>query len=64
MHTVGIDIGSLATKIMLMKEGKIKALLQNRSLHNFTAIGTQLFHQILEDNNLISDDIGNIYSTG
>lgn len=64
MHTVGIDIGSLATKIVLMKDGKIKALLQNRSLHNFTAIGTQLFYQILKDNNLTSDDIGNIYSTG
>ncbi len=64
MHTVGIDIGSLVTKIVLMKEGKIKALIQNRSLHNFTAIGTQLFHQILEDNNLTRGDIGNIYSTG
>ena len=64
MYTVGIDIGSLVTKIVLMKEGKIKAVLQNRSLHNFTAIGTQLFHQILEDNGLTLGDIENIYSTG
>nr|QEE16587.1 BadF/BadG/BcrA/BcrD ATPase family protein [Candidatus Prometheoarchaeum syntrophicum] len=64
MYTVGIDIGSLATKIVLLSEGKIIAMIQNRSLHNFSAIGTQLFNQILEENNLTNGDIGNIYSTG
>ena len=64
MYTVGIDIGSLATKIVLLNEGKIKAMMQNRSLHNFTAIGTQLFHQILKENNLAIGDLGNVYSTG
>jgi predicted CoA-substrate-specific enzyme activase len=64
MYSVGIDIGSLTTKIVLMSGEKIIDKVQNRSLHNFTAIGTQLFHQILEQNNLTAGDIGNIYSTG
>ena len=64
MYTVGIDIGSLTTKIVLMIAGKIKAMVTERSLHNFTAIGTQLFHQILNQNSLAPADITNIYSTG
>ena len=66
MYSVGIDIGSLTTKIVLLSERKIKAMLLQRSLHNFTKIGTQLFHQILNQNNLtLADiDLGNIHSTG
>ncbi len=64
MYTIGIDIGSLTTKIVLLNAGKIIDKIQDRSLHNFTAIGTQLFHQILEENNLTLGEIGNIYSTG
>ena len=61
---IGIDIGSLTTKVVLMIKGKIEAMLTERSLHNFTAIGTQLFHQILDQSHLTPADIDNMYSTG
>lgn len=63
MKTVGIDIGSLSTKILLLENNEIKNYKIARSTHNFQKIGHQLFDQIMSEENLQRKDVF-IMSTG
>ncbi len=64
MYTVGVDIGSLVTKIVLAKDGQLQDFVIDRSSYQFNAIGTKLFHQLLKKNNIQHEEIGKIVSTG
>jgi predicted CoA-substrate-specific enzyme activase len=64
MKTVGIDIGSLSTKIVLLDDNnRIINYKISRSTHNFQKIGHDLFKQILNEANLQKKDIY-LMSTG
>ena len=60
---VGIDIGSLATKIALLDNGKLLDFRTERSTFDFKRIGLNLFTDILETNNLNREDVF-VMSTG
>jgi predicted CoA-substrate-specific enzyme activase len=60
---VGIDIGSLATKVVLINDGKLVDYKVERSTYDFKRVGKELLKDILEKNNLKRQDIG-IMSTG
>ncbi len=60
---VGIDIGSLATKIALLDNGNLLDFRTERSTFDFKRIGLNLFNDILEANNLNRDDVF-VMSTG
>ncbi len=64
MYTVGVDIGSLVTKIALVKKGKLVDFVIDRSSFQFNETGNQLFVQILNKNHLKREDISQIMSTG
>jgi len=54
---IGIDIGSLATKIALLDNGNLLDFRTERSTFDFKRIGLNLFNEILEANNLNRDDV-------
>ena len=60
---VGIDIGSLATKIALIGDGSLLDSRTERSTFDFKRIGLNMFNGILEENNLSRDDVF-VMSTG
>jgi predicted CoA-substrate-specific enzyme activase len=60
---IGIDIGSLATKIALIIEGKLVDHRTERSTYNFKKIGHELFDDILIKHNLQRSDVY-VMSTG
>ena len=60
---VGIDIGSLATKIALLDEGNLIDFRTERSTYDFKRIGLNMFKDILEANNLSRDEVF-VMSTG
>jgi len=60
---VGIDIGSLATKIALLENGNLLDFRTERSTYDFKRIGLNLFTDILEKNNLNREDVF-LMSTG
>ncbi len=60
---IGIDIGSLATKIALIIEGKLADHRTERSTYNFKKIGHELFDDILIKHNLKRSDVY-VMSTG
>jgi len=60
---IGIDIGSLATKIALVSEGKLVDHRTERSTYNFKKIGHDLFDDILNKHNLKRSDVF-VMSTG
>lgn len=60
---VGIDIGSLATKIALLENGNLLDFRTERSTFDFKRIGLSLFTDILERNNLDREDVF-LMSTG
>jgi predicted CoA-substrate-specific enzyme activase len=60
---IGIDIGSLASKVVLISEGKLVDYRVERSTFDFKRVGNNLFNDILEKNNLNKDDVF-IMSTG
>ncbi|KKK41165.1 hypothetical protein LCGC14_0966970 [marine sediment metagenome] len=62
-YFVGIDIGSLASKVALINEGKLIDYRVERSTYDFKKIGNRLFNDLLESNNLNRDDVY-IMSTG
>ena len=64
MKTVGIDIGSLATKVVLINDGKLIDYKVERSTYDFKRVGKELFEGILKKNNLSRSDIKGIMSTG
>lgn len=64
MKAIGIDIGSLATKVVLVDEDqKMKDFRVNRSTYDFKKIGRNLFGDLLEKNNLKRSDVY-VMSTG
>ena len=63
MRTIGVDIGSLATKIVLLDDNKLVDYRVDRSTYDFKRIGHNLFDDILEKNNLKSSDVY-VMSTG
>lgn len=63
MKTIGVDIGSLATKIVLLDDNKLVDYRVERSTYDFKRIGHNLFEDILEKNNLKSSDVY-VMSTG
>ena len=60
---IGIDIGSLATKIVLLSDGKMLDHRTERSTYDFKKIGHNLFDDLLENNNLKKPDVF-VMSTG
>ncbi|MFX0057792.1 MAG: acyl-CoA dehydratase activase [Candidatus Hodarchaeota archaeon] len=60
---IGIDIGSLATKIVLLNDGKLLDHKTERSTYDFKKIGYNLFNELLEKHNLKRTDIF-VMSTG
>jgi len=60
---IGIDIGSLATKIVLLNEGKLLDHRTERSTYDFKKIGQNLFNDILNKHNLKRSDVF-VMSTG
>ncbi|MBD3253870.1 MAG: 2-hydroxyglutaryl-CoA dehydratase [Candidatus Lokiarchaeota archaeon] len=60
---VGIDIGSLATKIVILNDGKLIDSRTERSTYDFKRIGHNLFDELLEKNNLARSDVY-VMSTG
>ncbi|MFX1590772.1 MAG: acyl-CoA dehydratase activase [Promethearchaeota archaeon] len=60
---IGIDIGSLATKIVLVNEGKLTDHRTERSTYNFKKVGHNLFDDILTKNNLKRAEVY-VMSTG
>ncbi|MHA1932746.1 MAG: acyl-CoA dehydratase activase [Promethearchaeota archaeon] len=60
---VGIDIGSLATKIALLDQEKLLDFRTERSTYDFKRIGLNLFNDVLEANNLSRDEVF-VMSTG
>jgi predicted CoA-substrate-specific enzyme activase len=60
---IGIDIGSLATKIALIDEGKLVDHRTERSTYNFKKIGHNLFDDILSKHGLKRTDVF-VMSTG
>jgi len=63
LKTIGIDIGSLATKVVLLDDNKLVDYRVDRSTYDFKRIGHNLFDDILEKNNLKSSDVY-VMSTG
>jgi predicted CoA-substrate-specific enzyme activase len=64
MYHLGIDIGSLSTKLVLIQDGKYVDSIIERSSYNFKEIGNILFEKILEKNHLNRSDITRIVGTG
>lgn len=60
---IGIDIGSLATKIALIIDGKLVDHRTERSTYNFKKIGNDLFNEILSKHRLTKSDVF-VMSTG
>ena len=60
---IGIDIGSLATKIALLDKENLLDFRTERSTYDFKRIGLNLFNDVLEANNLNRDDVF-VMSTG
>lgn len=60
---IGIDIGSLATKIVLLNEEKLLDHRTERSTYDFKKIGQNLFNDILNKHNLKRSDVF-VMSTG
>ena len=60
---IGIDIGSLASKVVLLNEGKLVDYRVERSTFDFKRVGNNLFNDIIEKNNLNKSDVF-IMSTG
>ncbi len=69
MYTIGLDIGSLATKLVLLKStdnGKpeIMDALVTRSTYDFKRVAHEMYDEILKKNNLQASDIAAIMGTG
>ena len=64
MRIVGIDIGSLSTKVALIEDGKFIDSMVDRSTSKFKEVGNKLFGELLSRNNITDKDIDKIISTG
>ncbi len=64
MYVIGIDIGSLTTKVALVNDGQMVDVIIGRSTYNFKKVGRTLFDKILNKNGLTKEDIRYVLSTG
>jgi len=64
VNIIGIDIGSLSTKVALIQDGEYIECLVDRSTYRFKEVGVNLFNEILSKHNLQRSDIDKIISTG
>ena len=62
-HFIGIDIGSLATKIVLINDGKLIDHKTERSTYDFKRVGHNLFDELLNTHQLKPSDVF-VMSTG
>ncbi|MBN2150787.1 MAG: 2-hydroxyglutaryl-CoA dehydratase [Candidatus Lokiarchaeota archaeon] len=62
--TVGIDIGSLATKVVLLKDGTILDYVIERSRHSFKERAKELVDEMLQKQGLVMKDVSSILGTG
>jgi len=60
---IGIDIGSLATKVALISDGKLIDHRTERSTYDFKRIGHNLFNELLNKHSLKKEDV-HLMSTG
>ncbi len=60
---VGIDIGSLETKVVLLENSELLDFRVNRSTFDFKRVGNEMFNDLLERNNLKKSDVY-VMSTG
>ncbi|MEJ2293989.1 MAG: acyl-CoA dehydratase activase [Candidatus Lokiarchaeota archaeon] len=60
---IGIDIGSLATKIVILNEGKLLDHKTERSTYDFKRVGHKLFDEMLKQHQLQRTDVF-VMSTG
>ena len=60
---IGIDIGSLASKVILLRDGKLVDYRVERSTFDFKRVGNNLFNDLLEKNNLDKSEVF-VMSTG
>lgn len=60
---IGIDIGSLATKIVLINENRLIDHKTERSTYDFKRVGHNLFDDLLAKNELTRDEVF-VMSTG
>jgi len=63
-YTIGVDIGSLSTKVSLAKDGCIIDNAVSRSTHEFARVGREMFDAMLQKHNLQKSDISEILGTG
>ena len=64
MYFIGIDIGSLSTKVALVQDGTFIDSVIDRSSYNFKEVGYALFNRLLDQNNLTKEDISHVMGTG
>jgi len=62
--TVGIDIGSLATKVVLMKDNKVLDYTIERSRHSFKERAREIVDEMLKKHSLSMKDVNSILGTG
>ena len=60
---IGIDIGSLATKIVVLNDGNLIDYRTERSTFDFKRIGHNLFNDVMKKNNLNRNEVF-VMSTG
>ncbi len=64
MNIIGIDIGSLTTKVALIQDGNVADTLIKRSTYNFKKVGKELFSELLIKHDIRKEDLDSIISTG
>jgi len=64
MYTAGIDIGSISTKAVIMRDGKILASRVIFTGYNAESAGRKVFDAVLADLQMDRSAVGRIVSTG
>ena len=57
MKAVGVDIGSLETKVVLLDDKNIVDYRVGRSTYDFKRVGSNLFKDLLDQHNLKKNDV-------
>ncbi|HMF34301.1 MAG TPA: acyl-CoA dehydratase activase [Candidatus Lokiarchaeia archaeon] len=63
-YTIGVDIGSLSTKVALVLDGTLVDTQVTRSTHEFARVGLEMFEAMLQEHNLNREDIAEVMGTG
>jgi len=64
MYTAGIDIGSISTKAVIMREGQVLASRVIFTGYNAESAGKKVFDAVLDDLRISASDVARIVSTG